>query len=166
MVILGGTIGNLPTSAAEDFLTSVNTEMTSGDFFLLGVQLITDHKRLEAAYNDQKGITARFNKNILRVLRNQFGAQCNPGNFDHVARFNPEAHRIEMWLRSCQAQSLDIPSLDLSIQLKKDEEIRTELSTKYDRPLAEDLLKTAGFEMVKWYTDPDRLISLALAKKP
>ncbi len=166
VVILGGTIGNLPPIAAEDFLTAVNTEMASGDFFLLGVQLITSQKRLEAAYNDQKGITAKFNKNILRVLRNQLGAQCDSDNFEHVARYNSDSHRIEMWLRSCQDQTLDIPNLDLSIQLKKDEEIRTELSTKYDHPLAEDLLICAGFELVKWYTDPDQLISLALARKP
>ncbi|MEX0829927.1 MAG: L-histidine N(alpha)-methyltransferase [Nitrospirales bacterium] len=166
VVILGGTIGNLPTLAAKDFLTAVNTEMASGDFFLLGVQLITDISRLEAAYNDQQGITAKFNKNILRVLRHQFGAQCDLANFEHVARYNPDAHRIEMWLRSTRDQSLDIPNLDLSIQLKKDEEIRTELSTKYDRPMAEDLLHTSGFELVKWYTDPDQLISLALARKP
>lgn len=166
VVILGGTIGNLPAIAAENFLTSVNTEMASGDFFLLGVQLITDPNRLEAAYNDQQGITAKFNKNILRVLRNQLGAQCDSANFDHVARYNPDAHRIEMWLRSTQDQTLNIPDLDLSVPLKKDEEIRTELSTKYDHALAEALLSSAGFEMVKWYTDPNHLISLALAKKP
>jgi L-histidine N-alpha-methyltransferase len=166
VVILGGTIGNLPPIAAEDFLTAVNTEMASGDFFLLGIQLITDPRRLEAAYNDRKGITAKFNQNILRVLRNQLGAQCESDHFDHVARYNSADHRIEMWLRSCRDQILEIPDLDLSIQLKKDEEIRTELSTKYDHPLAEDLLRSSGFELVKWYTDPDQLISLALAKKP
>jgi len=166
VVMLGGTIGNLPTIAAKEFLTAVNTEMASEDFFLLGLQLITDPSRLEAAYNDQQGITAKFNKNILRVLRNQLGAQCDLDNFDHVARYNPDAHRIEMWLRSSQDQTMDIPDLNLSVPLKKNEEIRTELSTKYDRPMAENLLTTSGFELVKWYTDPDQLIGLALARKP
>ena len=166
VVILGGTIGNLPTRAAEDFVTAVNTEMASGDFFLLGVQLITDVRRLEAAYNDQQGITAKFNKNILRVLRNQLGAQCDSDSFDHVARYNPDEHRIEMWLRSSRDQTIEIPDLNLSVPLKQDEEIRTELSIKYDRPLAENLLATSGFELVKWYTDPDQLIGLALARKP
>ena len=166
VVILGGTIGNLPTRAAKDFVTAVNTEMASGDFFLLGVQLITDVRRLEAAYNDQQGITAKFNKNILRVLRNQLGAQCDSGNFEHVARYSPDEHRIEMWLRSSRDQTIEIPDLNLSVPLKQDEEIRTELSIKYDRPLAENLLATSGFELVKWYTDPDQLIGLALARKP
>jgi len=83
-----------------------------------------------------------------------------------IAGVPADAHRIELWLQSTQDQTIDIPDLDISVPIKKDEEIRTELSTKYDRPRAEDLLSTAGFEMVKWYTDPDQLISLALAKKP
>ncbi len=166
VVILGGTIGNLPTIAAEDFLTAVNTEMASGDYFLLGVQLITNPARLEAAYNDPKGITARFNKNILRVLQTQLGAQCNPDKFEHVARYNPDAHRIEMWLRSSEDQTIDIPELHLSVPLQEGEEIRTELSTKYDRALTKSLLLRSGFELVKWYTDPEQLIGLALAKKP
>jgi L-histidine N-alpha-methyltransferase len=83
-----------------------------------------------------------------------------------VARYNPDAHRIEMWLRSSKEQTIDIPDMGLSVPLKKDEEIRTELSTKYDRPLAENLLTTSGFELVKWYTDQDQLIGLALSRKP
>ncbi|MGD9850836.1 MAG: L-histidine N(alpha)-methyltransferase [Nitrospirales bacterium] len=166
VVILGGTIGNLPADGAKDFLTAVNSEMASGDFFLLGIQLITDRTRMEAAYNDTQGITAKFNKNIIRVLRNNFGAESDPDFFDHVARYNEEDHRIEMWLRSRQDQTLAIPDWSLSVALKQGEEIRTEISTKYNQPLAEQLLAASGFEMVKWYADPDNLIGLALAQKP
>jgi L-histidine N-alpha-methyltransferase len=166
VVILGGTIGNLPAVAAKNFLTAVNTEMASGDYFLLGVQLITDRRRLEAAYNDKQGITAKFNKNIIRVLRNQFGSQSDPESFDHVARYNEADHRIEMWLRSRKEQTLDIQDLDLQVHFTQGEEVRTEISTKYDRPLAEELLTSSGFASVKWYSDPDSLIGLALAQKP
>lgn len=166
VVILGGTVGNLPPIPAQEFLSSVNSEMTSGDYFLLGVQLITDRSRLEAAYNDKQGITAKFNKNIIRVLRHQFGSRSNAESFDHVARYNEADHRIEMWLRSREDQTLDIQDLGLQVHLKQGEEIRTEISTKYDRPLAEELLAVSGFALVKWYSDPDNLIGLALAKKP
>lgn len=166
VVILGGTIGNLPSSAAQKFLSTVNSEMASGDFFLLGVQLITNPDRLEAAYNDQQGITAKFNKNIIRVLRHHFGSQADPESFDHIARYNKDEHRIEMWLRSREDQMLDLPVLDLQVQFKQGEEVRTEISTKYDRPLAETLLTSSGFELVKWYSDADNLIGLALARKP
>ena len=166
VVMLGGTIGNLPPEAASEFLTAVNTEMASGDYFLLGLQLITHQNRLEAAYNDSQGITAKFNKNMIRVLRNIFGAQADPELFDHVARYNKDAHRIEMWLRSRKEQILDIPDLHLQIRLQKGEEIRTEISTKYNRTLAEELLCSSGFELVKWYSDRENLIGLALAQKP
>lgn len=166
VVILGGTIGNLLPRAAIDFLTTVQLEMASGDYFLLGVQLITDARRLEAAYNDAQGITAKFNKNIISVLRNTFGAETDPESFDHVARYNQADHRIEMWLRSRQDQRFTIPGLDLSVTLKAGEEIRTEISTKYDQPMAETLLNSSGFKLVKWYTDPQNLIGLALAHKP
>lgn len=166
VVILGGTIGNLPAAAAQDFLTAVNGEMDSGDFFLLGVQLITERSRLEAAYNDEQGITASFNKNIIRVLRNDFGAQTQPELFDHVARYNETDHRIEMWLRSREDQRVDIPGLDMQIHLKQGEEVRTEISTKYDRGLTEELMRASGFQLVKWYSDPNDLIGLALAQKP
>jgi L-histidine Nalpha-methyltransferase len=166
VVILGGTIGNLPPKAAQEFLTGVNRAMASGDFFLLGVQLITDPWRLEAAYNDRQGITAQFNKNIIRVLCNTFGALSDPDVFDHVARYNKEAHRIEMWLRSRIEHTLDIPDLDLQVRFDQGEEVRTEISTKYDRSLAENLLTTSGFAMAKWYADADNLIGLALAQKP
>ncbi len=166
VVILGGTIGNLTAHAAKDFLTAVNAEMAQGDFFLLGLQLITDRTRMEAAYNDSQGITAEFNKNILRVLSDAFGAETDPDSFDHVARYNENDHRIEMWLRSRQEQPFRIPEWDLSVSLTKGEEIRTEISTKYDRLLTEQLLTASGFEVVQWYADPENLIGLALAKKP
>ncbi|MDR4494780.1 MAG: L-histidine N(alpha)-methyltransferase [Nitrospirales bacterium] len=166
VVILGGTIGNLSMQAAKEFLTAVNSEMASGDFFLLGLQLIADRERMEAAYNDTQGITAKFNKNIIRVLGNTFGSEIDPELFDHVARYNEKDHRIEMWLRSRQDQTFTIPEWGLSVALKQGEEIRTEISTKYDQPLTDQLLADSGFEMVKWYADADNLIGLALAQKP
>ena len=86
VVILGGTIGNLDSQAAPQFLSSIYDEMASGDFFLLGVQLETDLARLEAAYNDSAGITAEFNKNILLVMRAMLGATFDVEKFEHVAR--------------------------------------------------------------------------------
>ena len=166
VIILGGTIGNLGPEAAPAFLSSIHEEMASGDFFLLGVQLETDIKRLEAAYNDAEGVTAEFNKNILHVMQGMVGATLNPESFEHVAIYNQEQHRIEMRLRSMREQKITMPGLNLSLTLEKDEEILTEISTKYDRPRAETLLNKSGFQLVQWFTDPEQLIGLALAQKP
>ena len=166
VIILGGTIGNLGPEAAPAFLSSIFAEMASGDFFLLGVQLETDIHRLEAAYNDAEGVTAEFNKNILHVMQSTFGATLNPDTFDHIAIYNQANHRIEMRLRSVKQQKVTIPGLNLTFALDKGEEILTEISTKYDRPRTEALLNTSGFQLVEWFTDPEQLLGLALARKP
>ncbi|WP_454063467.1 L-histidine N(alpha)-methyltransferase [Candidatus Nitrospira salsa] len=166
VVILGGTIGNLDSQSALNFVSSIHAEMASGDFFLLGVQLETSIKRIEAAYNDSTGVTAAFNKNILNVMHEMFGATLNPDTFDHVALYNKTDHRIEMRLRSKESQCVEIPGLDFSFELEKGEDILTEISTKYDHPRAEKLLKQSGFDMIKWYSDSEELIGLALARKP
>ena len=166
VVFLGGTIGNLDPEAAPAFLSSVFHEMDPGDFFLLGVQLITDVDRLEAAYNDSAGLSAAFNKNILSSLKILIGVEFDPDAFDHVARFNHSEHRIEMHLRSVRKQVIPIPELELILQLEEGEEILTEISTKYTSPHVEALLTRAGFNPIAWYTDPANLHGLALAQKP
>ena len=166
VVILGGTLGNLQPESASAFLSSIEREMAPGDFLLLGVQLITNVERLEAAYNDATGITAAFNKNMLLVLKSVIGAEFDPDAFDHVARFNHDEHRIEMRLRSAREQVIPLPELALTLHLQEGEEILTEISTKYTRPQVEALVTRTGFNPVAWHTDPDRLHGLALAQKP
>ena len=166
VIILGGTIGNLGPEAASDFLSSIHSEMASGDFFLIGVQLETAIDRIEAAYNDAEGVTAEFNKNVLRVMQSMVGATLNPETFEHVAIYNRSQHQIEMRLRSVAQQKVNMPGLNLSFTLEQGEEILTEISTKYDRPRAEALLTKSGFQSVEWFTDPEQLMGLALARKP
>ncbi len=165
VVILGGTVGNMGSEAGPAFLSSIYDEMDQGDFFLLGAQLKTDVDRLEAAYNDSAGVTAAFNKNMLVVLKSVIGADFNQEAFEHVARFNQEKGRIEMHLRSVREQVIPIPELDLNLHLQKGEEILTEISMKFTRHQVEALLTRAGFSPVEWYTDPQELHGLALAKK-
>ncbi len=164
--MLGGTIGNLQPESASAFLSSIEREMAQGDFLLLGVQLITDVERLEAAYNDSAGLTAAFNKNMLLALQSVIGADFDLDAFDHVARFNPDERRIEMRLRSVREQVIPITELALTLRLEAGEEILTEISAKYTRAQAEAQLTGAGFSPVAWYTDPDGLHGLALAEKP
>lgn len=166
VIFLGGTIGNMEPDAALAFLSLIHHEMDPEDFFLLGVQLITDVHRLEAAYNDSAGITAAFNKNMLSVLKAVIGAEFDPEAFAHVARFNHDEHRIEMYLRSVREQVISIPELELALHLKKGEDILTEISCKYTRRQVEGLLTRAGFSPVAWYSDADQLHGLALAQKP
>lgn len=166
ILFLGGTIGNLrPEPDAREFLTQVADSMGDDDFFLLGADLIKSPERLNAAYNDSQGVTAEFNRNILRVLNDNFDGDFEPRIFRHHAFFNETEHRVEMWLEVMEDNTVELKALDLTLDLEGGEEIQTEISTKYDRDKIEQLLERAGFELVEWYTDPDSLFSLSLARK-
>jgi L-histidine Nalpha-methyltransferase len=167
VIFLGGTIGNLRPGEAREFLATRHREMAPGDHFLLGVDLVKPVARLEAAYNDSAGITAEFNRNILRVA-NQVaeGGDFEPAAFAHRAFYDAGPRWIEMRLRARSRQRVHLPGLGLELDLAAGEEIRTEISAKFDRASAEELLAGAGFEPVDWFTDPDRLFGLALARSP
>ena len=100
---LGGTIGNLDPAQRREFLIQLGKVMTIDDRLLLGTDLVKDRTRLVTAYDDDAGVTAEFNRNVLFVLNRELGANFDPGRFEHVARWNEADQRIEMWLRSTAA---------------------------------------------------------------
>lgn len=163
--LLGGTIGNFWPEQARDFLRRVAGRLDPGDGFLLGTDLIKDLAVLEPAYNDSAGVTAEFNRNILRVVNRLVDGDFEPAAFSHLAFFDPVHHRIEMRLVSLRRQRVRLANLDLDLAISEGEEILTEISTKYDRPKVESLLTDGGFELVDWFTDPAELFALSLARR-
>jgi L-histidine N-alpha-methyltransferase len=164
LAFLGSTIGNLESDQAAEFLAAVRNEMTDGDGFLIGFDLVKDAATLERAYNDSAGVTARFNLNVLNVLNRELGANFRQEGFRHRALWNAGQSRIEMHLESRAAQRVSIPSLDLEIAFAEDETIRTELSHKYTRPSAEAILKAAGLRLSRWEIDSADGFALGLAR--
>jgi L-histidine N-alpha-methyltransferase len=134
-------------------------------WFLLGTDLVKDVQRLEAAYNDAAGVTAEFNKNVLRVLNARVGGNFDPERFRHRAFYNRRQRWIEMRLVSTVAQRVQLPAIDLELRLRAGEEIRTEISAKYDQRRVEALLERGGFDLVEWHTDPESLFALTLARR-
>jgi L-histidine N-alpha-methyltransferase len=165
VAFLGGTIGNFTPADAARFLRRLAARMRRGDWLLLGTDLIKDVRRLEAAYDDAAGVTAEFNKNVLRVLNARLGGDFDPDRFRHRAFYDRRRHWIEMRLVSTAAQRVHLPVIDLELQLGRGEEIRTEISTKYDRSRAGALLENGGFDLVEWHTDPESLFALSLARR-
>ncbi|MGH9039467.1 MAG: L-histidine N(alpha)-methyltransferase [Acidimicrobiia bacterium] len=166
MAFLGSTIGNLGPEARAGFLKTIGTVLQPGDTFLLGVDLVKDVARLEAAYDDAAGVTAGFNKNVLSVLNRELGADFDPRQFHHVARFDTEAEWIEMLLRSQVDQVVTIGALDLSVAFRAGEEMRTEISAKFRPQGIEAELTAAGLSPLRFWTDPagDFGLSLAVAQ--
>jgi len=162
---LGGTLGNLAPAEARAFLRQVSASLDPGDSFLLGTDLVKDPAVIEAAYNDSAGVTAEFNRNILRVVNDLTGGDFDPGGFEHRAFYDPEHAWIEMRLVSLREQAVRLPGLDLAFTLARGEEILTEISAKFDRPRVEALLAETGFALTAWYMDPHELFALSLARR-
>lgn len=158
---LGGTIGNFYPPAAIRLLGRVRGAMEPGDRFLMGVDLRKDMARIEAAYNDASGVTAEFNRNMLLVLNHELGADFDPSAFDHLAFYEPVAHRIEMHLVSRRAQVVTVPGLG-AIAFDAGESLRTEISCKHDRESVAQLFEAADLELEEWRTDPDTLFALVV----
>jgi L-histidine N-alpha-methyltransferase len=164
-LFLGGTIGNFKPQEAAAFMDAVHGNLDPGDHLLIGTDLIKDRNRLHAAYNDSRGITAEFNRNCLRVLNDLTGGDFDPEAYAHRAFYNEAEHRIEMWLESLRAQHVRLPGIKMELDIAGGERLRTEISTKFDRPRVEAMLGAGGFELVRFWTDPEALFALSLARR-
>jgi L-histidine Nalpha-methyltransferase len=158
---LGSTIGNFYPPAAIRLLGRVRAAMEPGDRYLMGVDLRKDPARIEAAYNDAQGVTAAFNRNMLLVLNHELGSDFDPSAFDHLAFYEPVAHRIEMHLVSSRAQVVTVPGVG-AISFDAGESLRTEISCKHDRESVAQLFEAAGLEIEAWRSDPDSLFALVV----
>lgn len=164
IAFLGSTIGNFDLHEAIRLLERCAKLLRPGDCFLLGCDLRKPVERLEAAYNDSKGITAEFNLNILRVINAKLGANFNPAYFRHRAFYNPDAHRIEMHLYANFAHSVSVPGLG-PVTFAEGESIRTEVSYKYNREVIAELFESAGLSLDRWMTDDQGLFALGLGRR-
>ena len=164
IAFLGGTIGNFEPQQRASFLARVANLLGPGDSFLLGTDLIKDRATLEAAYNDPGGVTAAFNKNVLAVLNARLGADFDLDAFEHVAFFDEENLFVDIRLRSLRRQLVSIADLDMTVAFERGEEMRTEISTKFARPGLEGIYREAGLDLTDWWTDPEELFGLSLAR--
>jgi L-histidine Nalpha-methyltransferase len=163
VAFLGGTIGNLYPGDRRDFLARIAALLKPGDRFLLGTDLVKEPARLEAAYDDSAGVTADFNKNVLLVLNRELGGDFDPARFEHVARYDAEAARMDIGLRSLADQTVRLDGLDLTVGFAAGEEMRTEISTKFTRSRLEDIYHEVGLCPAGWFTDEARDYALSLA---
>ena len=163
VVFLGSTIGNFYDSELVDFLASVRRLLQPGDALLLGVDLVKDEALLLAAYNDEQGVTAEFNVNLLRVLNRELGASFDLDAFEHVALYNREQSRIEMYLRARRPQRVSIPGARLSVDFESGEMLLTEISAKFTRESIERRLRASGLSLTRWYTDSRGWFALCLS---
>jgi L-histidine Nalpha-methyltransferase len=141
VLFLGSTIGNFDRQAAVSFLSQVRCILQPGDSLLLGTDLEKPSSQLIRAYDDELGVTAAFNLNLLGRVNRELGADFDLAQFRHVAKINSEARSVEMHLESMRKQVVSIPAAEVVVKFEEGETIWTESSHKYS---AEELFETAG----------------------
>jgi L-histidine Nalpha-methyltransferase len=153
VLFLGSTIGNFDRTAGVKFLAEVRRILEPGDSLLLGTDLEKPSAQVLAAYDDELGVTAAFNLNLLARVNRELEADFDLGQFSHLARINPEARSVEMHLRSRRRQAVNIPAADLQVEFLEGETIWTESSHKYSTEEIFQMARAAGFRCEAQWID-------------
>jgi L-histidine Nalpha-methyltransferase len=154
VLFLGSSIGNFEPSAAVEFLSTVRAQLKRGDILLLSCDLVKSHDRMLAAYDDDRGVTAAFNLNVLARINRELGGNFNLSRFRHEARYDDAEQRIEMHLRSIADQIVSING-DLRVTFKEDETIWTESSYKFHPEQVVSLARRSGFDCEHQWIDSE-----------
>lgn len=155
----GSTIGNFTDSQALQILKQIRAICGSDGGLLIGFDLQKEKSVLEAAYNDQAGVTAAFTMNLLKRINRELPAHFQSDGFEHHAIFNPAQHRIEISLRSLEEQSVMIA--DQVFELRESELIRTEYSHKYTIDSFAKLAEQANFSLQQHWSDEQQHFAVA-----
>ncbi|MFG1891394.1 L-histidine N(alpha)-methyltransferase [Micromonospora sp. NPDC049051] len=162
VLFLGGTIGNLLPAERARFLAAMRDALEPGDWLLIGTDLVKDPAVVVPAYDDAAGVTAEFNRNVLRVVNRELGADFDPEGFAHVALWDPRREWIEMRLRARRPMRVRV--LDLTVTFAEGEELRTEVSAKFRPEGIAAELGAARLAAHDFWTDPDGLFGVTLAR--
>jgi len=164
VAFLGSTIGNLDAMARHRLLGELRGLLGDGGRLLVGVDLVKNLSALEAAYDDAAGVTAEFNRNILRVVNRELHADFTPAAFRHVARWHDADSRVEMHLAADERQIATVEDLDLTVTVEPGETIWTESCHKFTRLSATAMLDAAGLALVSWHTDGTYALAVGAAR--
>ena len=154
----GSTIGNFESKQAQNLLDRIASVVGHDGGLLIGIDLQKDPRIIHAAYNDSEGVTEAFNLNLLHRINNELDADFDLDHFEHLAKYNGNDGRIEMFIVSTCEQTVTIG--DLEFRFEANERIFTEFSHKYTVDGFVDLASRAGFELHKQWTDSDQLFAV------
>lgn len=164
MIMLGGTVGNYREADIVDLLGRIRSAMGPEDRMLVGIDLIKDPDVIEAAYNDRQGVTAEFNKNILRRMNRELDANFDLNSFKHEAPFLEDKNRVEMRLVSTKDQVVDVGAIDKSYTFEEGEYIHTENSTKFTPSTFDRLAQKGGLTLDETWMDEEEYFALTLLR--
>jgi L-histidine N-alpha-methyltransferase len=163
IAFLGSTVGNLYPERRARLFAAVTAALGPDDAFLLGVDLVKEPARLEAAYNDRLGITEQFVRNALTVANRRLGSSFQQDRFAFEARWDAEAEWMDIGFRAREEHMVAVPELELELPFAAAERLRREVSAKFRREEIEAELAAAGLTTTAWWTDAAAEFALLLA---
>ena len=159
IALLGSTIGNLYPEQRADLLASL-----AGESLLLGLDLVKDVERLEAAYDDDAGVTEAFARNALAAVNRELDATFDQRGFVYEPRWDAEHEWMDIAFRAVEEHTVSVRRLELELGFERGERLRIEISAKFRRERFESELERAGFGIVSWWTDPAGDFAVVLAR--
>ncbi len=163
VLYIGSSIGNFEPLEASAVLARVRRSLSFGDVLLVGTDMAKDASVLVPAYDDVQGVTARFNLNLLARINRELGGHFEIASFRHVALWNTDSSRMEMYLESLRKQTVAIDDLGLKVRFDAGERLHTENSYKFTMPMVCSILQNAGFALDRTWMDDRQWFGLHLA---
>ncbi len=161
----GSTIGNFEWEESLLLLDNISSQMKKGDALLLGMDFIKPEPVLHLAYNDARGVTEAFNKNILTCINDLIRTDFRKGDFDHLAFYNNEKSRMEMYLVANKDISIQSPLMQGGVMMSKGETIHTENSHKYNVEHISEIAEFTGLQLHQIHTDELEWFAIAEFRK-
>ena len=165
ILFLGANIGNFTVRQSFHFLKKLSDELLPSDYAIIGFDLKKDPRLIERAYDDEEGVTRKFNLNLLKRLNNEVGACFDVSAFDHFESYDPQTGTAKSFLVSLKDQDVFIGGLQRYFHFAQWETIHTEISQKYDLLMLERILHDAHLEIVDLFFDSQHYFCDVLVKK-
>jgi L-histidine N-alpha-methyltransferase len=162
IAFLGSTIGNLYPKQRKKFFEAVATALGREDALLVGIDLVKDAARIEAAYNDSRGVTEAFVRNALTAVNTELRATFDQHRFAYQARWDPGREWMDIGLRAREAHTVSIERLELEVAFQESEPLRVEVSSKFRREQFEREAAEARIRVESWWTDRAADFAVAL----
>jgi L-histidine Nalpha-methyltransferase len=161
-MLMGSNIGNYEPEEAKVLLKLLGAALRPGDGLLLGADLKKDRAVLERAYDDPVGVTAAFDRNLLARINRELGADFEPRDYIHIARYDEARGSVDSFLEATTDAVVSVPSLALHVGIRAGERIHTESSYKFTDDEIARLGRHAGFRPASTWHDRAGRFSLHL----
>ncbi|ERN40848.1 putative methyltransferase [Rubidibacter lacunae KORDI 51-2] len=165
VTFIGSSLGNFSEAESDTFFSLVAETLTTGEYFLVGIDLQKVVAVMEAAYNDSQGVTAEFNFNMLDHLNRRFDGDFQRDRFEHWTFYNADACQIETYLRAKVAHQVRLATLDLTVDFAVGETMLTEIARKFDLQQMQSCLDEHSLPVIRTFADSRGWFALLLCQK-